>query len=472
MDVVYLIAGIAALTWGAVYALRGSLIAGCLALLVIAACFGHHFLSFRLGPVPLTLDRIMLAILGVAYIVQNRLGRTEPKRLGRVDLLLLAFLGVLVASGCYGGWGGNQAGPGGDGGPVFRLIAGYMIPFAVYWIARQSPLHRSNVSIIHGTLVGLGVYLGVTALLEISGQWWAVFPRHIADAEAGLHFGRARGPMLHSVSFGLYLGVCTLAAWTWRWRFGRAGQLAIFLLMPLFLTGIYFSYTRSVWMGAGLGLLIVLALTLRGVWRPLVLGSIVGAGLLLVTTQMDQLKSFRRESSAEDSGRSVDLRGAFAYISWQMFLDRPLMGVGFGQFPEAKKPYLADRSTDLYLEVARDYSHHNGFLSILTETGLIGMALFLAVLFGWGRTAWQLCRRADAPDWVRSCGVLLLGALAVYACQAAFHELSYSPIDNSLIFFLAGTAVGLHAGRKAETTAAVAEPARAELGPVAAPAGG
>ncbi len=454
MDFVYLIAGIAALIWGAVFALRGSLIAGCMALLVVAACFGPHFYSFRLGPVPLTLDRIVLVLLGVAFVVQRRLGRTEPKRLGRVDLLLLAFLGVLFASAFYGGWGGNQTGGADDGGPAFRLIVGYIIPFAVYWIARQSPLSRANVSIIHGTLVGLGVYLGVTALLEISGQWWAVFPRHIADEEIGLHFGRARGPMLHSVSLGFYLAVCMLAAWTWRWRFGRVGQLAIFLLIPLFLAGIYFSYTRSVWMGAGLGMLVVLALTLRGAWRPLVLGSIVGAGLLLVATQMDQLKSFQRESSAEDSGRSVDLRGAFAYISWQMFLDRPLMGVGFGQFPEAKKPYLADRSTNLYLEVAREYVHHNGFLSILTETGLIGMALYLAVLFGWGHAAWQLYRRPDVPDWARSCGVLLLGAMAVYVCQAAFHELSYSPIDNLLIFFLAGTVVGLHADRK------VGKPAR------------
>jgi len=62
-----------------------------------------------------------------------------------------------------------------------------------------------------------------------------------------------------------------------------------------------------------------------------------------------------------------------------MFLDRPLLGVGFGQLLEAKKAYLADRSTDLNLEATRDYIHHNGFLSILTETGLIGVAIYLAL---------------------------------------------------------------------------------------------
>jgi len=454
MDFVYLIAGVAALTWGAVYALRGSLVAGCLALLVIAACFGHDFANFHLGPVALTLDRIMLVLLGVAYVVQHRLGRTEPKRLGRVDLLLLAFLGVLVASGCYGGWAGNQSGQGGDGEPLFRLIVGYMIPFGVYWIARQSPLRRANVSCVYIALTALGVYLAVTALLEITGQWWAVFPKHIADPNVGRHFGRARGPMVHSVHFGMCLSVCLLAAWTWRRQLGRVGQLAIIALVPLMLAAIYFSYTRSVWMGAGLAVMVVLGLTLRGVWRPLVLGSMVSAAVLLAATRMDELKSFQREYSAAETGSSVDLRSSFAYISWKMFLDRPLCGVGFGQFPQAKLPYLSDRSTSLRLEETRRFVHHNGFLSVLTETGLIGMTLYLAVLIAWGRSAWQLLRDTDLPDWMRSQGILMLAVLATYICQAAFHELSYSSIENGLLFFMAGITTGLRGATQPAANAA------------------
>ena len=347
-----------------------------------------------------------------------------------------------MLSGCYGGWGGSQ---GSQAEPLFRLVAGYMTPFAIYWIARQSPLNRSSFSLIQGTLTCLGVYLAVTGLLEIAGQWWAVFPTHIADPQIGRHFGRARGPMVHSVSFGLHVGVCLFAAWMWRWRFGRAGQLAIVALMPLLLAGIYFSYTRSVWMGVGLGLLIVLGLTLRGCWRPLVLGGMVSAAVVLAATRMDKLVSFEREYEAACTGKSVELRGAFAYISWKMFLDRPLSGVGFGRFPEAKLPYLADRSTQLNLEATRALAHHSGFLSVLTETGLIGFALYMAVLAGWARAGWRLCRNATVPDWARAQGVLLLGVLGAYVCQAAFHELSYTPIDNALVFLLAGVTVGLQA---------------------------
>ncbi|MBN2473653.1 MAG: O-antigen ligase family protein [Pirellulales bacterium] len=457
MTAIYFVAAAVALIWSAIFVLRGSLTAGCLALLVAGACFGHDFLRFEVGPIPMTIDRLVVVLLLLAYAVHRRLGRTAPKPLGKTDVLLFAFLGVLAFSACYGSFGGQ-----GDGIEiVFRLLAGYLIPGVVYWIARQSPLNRSNVSLTQGVLTCLGVYLALTGLLEVSGQWWAVFPRHIADQNVGLHFGRARGPMVHAVSFGLHLGVCLLAAWLWQWRFGRPGRLVIVALVPLLLAGIYVSYTRSVWMGTGLGALIVLALTLRGSWRPLVIGGMVSAALLLVATRMDKLVSFEREYAATYTGKSVEVRGAFAYLSWQMFLDRPLLGVGFGQFPEAKLPYLADRSTEFNLEAVRPYSHHIGFLSVLTETGLVGFVLFLALLGGWVRAGWQVCRNATLPPWARAQGILLLGVLGVYLCQTAFHEMSYTPIDNALVFFLAGLTVGLRAApATADVPAAETAPAR------------
>lgn len=448
MTAIYLIAGVAVIVWAGIFVLRGSLIAGCLTFLVVAACFGHEFFNFDLGPVPLTLDRLVLVLLVVAYAVQRRLGRTDPKPLAWTDVLLMVFLGVLALSGFWGGWSGHRTGLVGHFHPLYRFTAGYLIPFAIYWIARQAPLDRSNVTRTQAALVCLGVYLAATGLLEVAGQWWAVFPRHIADPDAGIHYGRARGPMVHSVRFGLCLSVCLLAAWVWRRRLGRPGQLVIFALMPLMLAGLYFSYTRSVWMGAGLGLMVVLGLTLGPRWRALALGGMASAALLVGVTRMDQLVRFQREHSAVNTGKSVELRKSFAYISWKMFRDRPLWGVGFGQFPQAKLPYLADRSTGLHLEATRPMAHHSTLLSLLTETGLIGLAVYLGVVVGWGRAAWALCRDPKAPDWARAQGALLLGALAICLCQMAFHELSYAPIENALVFFLAGTTVGLR--RRAE----------------------
>jgi O-antigen ligase len=207
-------------------------------------------------------------------------------------------------------------------------------------------------------------------------------------------------------------------------------------------------------MGTGLGLLIVLGMTLRGHWRPLALGGMVCGAAVLAMARMDSMVRLERDNSAAAAADSVGLRGSFAYISWKMFLDRPLWGVGFGQFPDAKLPYLSDRETSLHLEGARPYTHHNTLLSVLTETGLIGVAAFMALLIAWGRTAWKLARHADAPDWARVQGILFLGALGVYLCQAVFHELSYTPATHALLFLLAGATVGLYQAAAAPQPAA------------------
>ena len=79
----------------------------------------------------------------------------------------------------------------------------------------------------------------------------------------------------------------------------------------------------------------------------LVVGGMISAALLLAATKMDSLVSFDRELPGSYAGKSVELRGEMAYVSWKMFLDHPLLGFGFDQFLKAKLPYLADRSTSL-----------------------------------------------------------------------------------------------------------------------------
>ena len=364
--------------------------------LLITACFGYEFAHFPVGPATLTLDRLALAILLGAYVLQRGLGRTARRPLEPVDLLLMSLLGLLAVSPLWGEVPINSK------SLALRLVGGYAVPFLVYWIARQTVLDRGKISQIHGFFAVLGVYLGVTGLLEITGQWWAVFPAHIADPNIGEHFGRARGPMVHAVSYGLYLGVGLLAAWIWQWRFHGLGRLALLLPVPVMLAGVYGSYTRSVWMGVGLGLVLVLALTLHGAWRWLAVGGAISAAMLVAATKMDALVSFDRELPASYTGKSVELRGEIAYVSWKMFLNRPVLGFGFDQFPQAKLPYLADRSTTLNLEATRVYVHHNTFLSLLTETGLVGLGLMLAVLVLWGRMGWRLACAADLPDWARA----------------------------------------------------------------------
>jgi len=461
MIVFYAIAALVALVWGTVYLSRGSLLAGCLVVLIVAAVFGYEFVHFDGGPLPLTLDRLLLPALVAVYAIRRWNGRVQPGPIGRTEWLLIAFLALMFVSGCLSGWQIGASGIIGNAQPLVRLMFGYCVPFAFYWIARGSRADEKQVAMVHAGLALLGVYLGVMGLLEISRQWWAVFPRHIADPAAGIHFGRARGPMVHAVRYGLWLSVCLLAAWTWRPRLPKAGQLALLALMPI----VFFSYTRSVWLGFGVGAMLVLWFSLRGRWRGLAFGAIVGVGILAALAGGDDLIGFQREQSAHETAHSAELRASFAYVSWQMFLDRPVFGFGFGQFPNAKMPYLYDRNTELDLEFIRPLVHHNHFLCVLTETGLVGFFLFLSIIGCWTVRGWTLARREDLPRHVRAQGLLLLASLAVWVAQLAFHDMSYSVIDSSLVFFLAGLTMGMRTDPGAVQAGIVSAPSTQPASP-------
>jgi O-antigen ligase len=403
--------------------------------------FGHNFVNFDLGPLPLTVDRLILGGLIGAYVVQWGLRRVDPKPWTWVEYALCGFILVLLISTFTHDWHVDKPG---KISPLWLLVAGYITPVMIYFFARDARLDARYLVASYVVITLLGLYLAVTGLAEVSRQWWAVFPKYIADPKLGIHYGRARGPMLQSHSLGFYLAVGLLCAWAWwRTRKTRESQLMLMTLFPLFLTTIFFTYTRCVWLGAALALFVVMCLTFRGAWRPLALTATLGVGLVVAVVAWDDIVGIEREAGSVAARDSVSQRAAFTYVSWAMFLDRPLFGFGFGQFTQAKRPYLSDRSTDLYLEAIRLQPHHNTFLSLLTEVGLVGLGLYLAVLVGWARRAWRLARDAFAPPIARTQGVLLLAALAFYLGPATFFDLTYSPNDHWVLFFLAGLTVGL-----------------------------
>jgi O-antigen ligase len=164
-----------------------------------------------------------------------------------------------------------------------------------------------------------------------------------------------------------------------------------------------------------------------------------------VVAGWDSLMTFKRdkELDAELTAESAKLRPVLATVAWHMFQDRPLLGFGFGQYKEVMPDYLADRTTDLPLEKARPFVQHNVFLAILTDTGLVGLTLWLAVLTGWTWYGWQIWRASDLPTWTNQLGLLFLAAVGIYVPNGLFHDVSIVAMVNMLLFFLAGAAVGL-----------------------------
>lgn len=445
MEFVMVVVGLVAVVWGAVLFLRGGMIAGCLAVLLAGTCFGHAFFHLPTKPIPVTIDRLLWLLLVAQYILWRGLGKTQSKPLAWSDALLIAFLCLLGFSTFTHDWeaGGYQ--------PAARLLFFYLMPFGLYWIARQSGLWERGTLAMFAAFAVFGLYLAATAVAERTGTNALVLPGYIASPEYPEFLGRARGPLLSPIGNGILLGTC-LAALMMAWpRAGRLGKLGVLLLVLMLSAGVAATMTRSVWIGAGLGALLIVLAALPWNYRAALLVGCVAAGVALTTTRWDSLLAFKRDKalSAQETAESVQLRPILARVAWNMFRERPLWGCGYGQYVSASREHLGDRTTDLPLEKARPYIQHNTFLSLLTETGASGAGLFLAVLALWTRDAWRLWRLQNAPLWARQAGLVFLALMANYAVNAMFHDVSIIPMIHALLFFAAGTmeAITAHAGR-------------------------
>jgi len=433
------IAALVGIVWGAVIFLRGGLLAGALTVLLAGTCCGYPALYVSAGPVPLTSDRILWALLMVQLVVWWRQGLTASRHIGRSEVLLLAFMGVLAANVAMHDWTINRY------QPVSQFVFYYLMPLGIYWAGWQARITERGLKTMFVLMGIFGVYLAVTAIAEKLELTALVFLPYISSSEYEEFLGRARGPLLNPAGNGMLLGLC-LGAGLMSWpQSPRWGRLLLVGYTALLCLGIFCTSTRSAWMGGGLGLLLLVLLVLPRVYRPwLLLAALLGSATLAVA-QWDNIVEFKRDKfvSAHDTASSAQLRPILAKIAWKMFCDHPIVGCGLGHYIDEHGKYLSDRDSDMPLEQGRGYAQHNVWLSLLTETGLIAAMLFTLVVLAWLRSGWRLWQAGNAPLWMRQQGLLFLVLAANYLVNGMFQDMTIIPMVHTILFFLAGVTVNL-----------------------------
>ncbi|MCA9131802.1 MAG: O-antigen ligase family protein [Planctomycetales bacterium] len=429
------------LLWVMIALLRGSIFLST-ALFFVATCvFPAEFYAVDALGLTWTLDRIWL--VGIAGQFAIRWYRDELRftQIESTDVAMVLFGLWLVARTLTQPLGSVLPG---QPPTLMHLVNGYMIPFFLYLALRTSRLEPARMQAALWVVSGLGIYLGLTALLEAAKLWGLVFPRFIGDPTLGIHFGRARGPMLQSVRLGISLLACMvpLVVYTlWLKPDSRWSWVVALLSLPLVFAAIFVTYTRSVWLGLAFVTLTLVTLCLQGIPRRAALFGMLSAALAVGIIKGPELVAFKREFSAAETRESTYMRAAFAYVSIEMFKDRPLAGFGFNQFQIYNRPYLADRSTNIRLESIRGYVHHNSFLSLLVDLGLIGFALYAFLGLSSAIQMLLLWQCRAVPPWARGLSLVGICIGGVHLLQMAFHEVSFSTIENSFLFAAIGLVV-------------------------------
>ncbi|MGM0490447.1 MAG: O-antigen ligase family protein [Planctomycetota bacterium] len=420
--------------WGAVFFRHAGLLGGCLGVLLLGSCFGHAYYHVNLGPLPLTAERVLLGGLLVGYLLLRARRQVDRKQLNHVDLLLIAFMLVLLVSTLTHDWRANnfQA--------LASLVFFYVVPSMLYWVARESWLSQRGLLGCLAFLAGFGIYLAVTSVFEQQQVESLVFPRYVAS-EAHVEFlGRGRGPFLNPVGNGVFLCAGLFSLLMFWPRVSRYARVLLLLIALVYLAGIFCTLTRVVWLAAGIGLMGLVVLNLPRRWGVV---AVLAAGILaagVVALKWDDLKAFKRDRhvSVAEMSRSASLRPILAYLAWRIYLDHPLLGCGYRQYETVVGHYVSDRSTTLQLERGRNFAQHNVFLALLAETGLVGMSLFLLLLTTLAQTAWRLWRASGTGLATRQMGLFMLLMLGTYVTMGMFQDLALIPMAHMLLFFLAG----------------------------------
>jgi O-antigen ligase len=436
MEFLAAIAAICLLVWTGAVLLRGGPLVGCLIFMAVATCFGYDFLNFNAG-VTLTIDRVFWIVVMLLAVIWRQRGWSVPKPLGAADKLALVLVGYLTVRTLL-------TDPHGTGMmPFVNLVLWYVMPLGIYFAMRQTRFDRRENVIVLASLTFFGLYVAAMVIAERFEVYDVLFPRYIVTSmndKTAEFVGRGRGPLLHPIITGIQLAACFFAVLMFWPRVGRLGRCGIVLSAAVFAISFYSTMTRSVWMGAGLGLVVIAGLSMPRHWRAPVLGATVLLSGIFAAANWDQFVAFKRDKNltARETADSVTLRPAMAQVAWLMIRDKPVFGCGFGQYIPEHKNYLSDRSTDLLLERTRNYAPHNLLFGIATETGLVGLGLFLALLGTWAYDAWQLWHTAEAPLWARQQGLFFLAVLSAYLVNGMFHHIALIPMSNLLLFFVAG----------------------------------
>lgn len=309
------------------------------------------------------------------------------------------------------------------------LASKFIVPFTMFHLAGLVFTSEERFRQFEIFALVVLAYLSFTAIAFLCGANFLIFPRFILDESLGFHADRARGPLLQAVANGVSLNMLgLLAVHAYRRRSVRgAKMLALLASLPL---AILATMTRAVWMSfaATVGALVFFSKN-RSLRRACIASSAlaaIGLSVMMIATSLGGALADRLQER-----EPLDYREAVYAGGWEMFLERPWTGWGFHQMPAELPRYVVGYNEKVLYP-------HNTYLELLVEHGIVGLALYLWLM-------WELWRvgRGPVPDeenrgfldeyFHRLWPILL----AVYWMNAAVVVMSYQFV-NGLLFTIAG----------------------------------
>lgn len=225
----------------------------------------------------------------------------------------------------------------------------------------------------------------VMIILRFTGMPSTIWglPTHIhIDSDPREGFMRIGGTVGQSNFAAAYLSISmTCAASVLFTSLGRLYKWLAAAVLGLGSIALILTFSRGGWLALALSLVLLCFVTWRrrglSLKAPLVV-------LLLLALLCVPFRSLIGARLFGDDRGSAQSRIPLMNLAFRIAEDHPLLGVGANNFTVAMGPYLTSEFREEFL-----FAVHNKYLLVLTETGIGGLAAFLAFYIGIVRKGWH-----------------------------------------------------------------------------------
>lgn len=283
---------------------------------------------------------------------------------------------------------------------TFALTIAIVVPYVVIsrGIRTREALYRILIAFLFSGLV-----LALLAYIEVAFQW-----RPYVDI--GMRMGliqsfmdtfyewrggflRVTATLTGPITFGFYLSF-VLAVLMFVMRLNRTPWILRFLLIGIILGAVFFTGSRGALLGSAAFLLVYFVLNMQASLRRFVLIPLLG--LAIVSTFFNT--AYRAMSGDETTTESIQSADEYGTVEYRTELLKTSLKVIPDHLWFGSRQYRADERMLTLVQGQGIVDIVNGYLSLSLEWGIVGLTLFLYVLF---RGYFLLLRIAAKEDDLR-----------------------------------------------------------------------
>jgi O-antigen ligase len=335
--------------------------------------------------------------------------------------------------------------------PVERFIViGTLMPLAMFLVGRLVFINQRAIRVLLWSMVIAAAYSAVVSIFQFAAPA-LVWPRYIVTRPTWPE--RAVGVFNQPVVNGLvlimgFLVATLIASHAVESRLLRGCAAAVAVASVY---GVYLTHTRAVWLAFAL-VVLVGAIAGRGFRSGFVLT--LGVMVLAVASYWSTFTSSDRGAGGVGSPSEVqDRLNSLATSVWA-FEQKPLIGWGIGRFAAVNTYHHQQYSPEIPWQRGFGISSHLDTLGILVELGIIGLAIWIVVLFLIYSRLVRATRQLPAREmYGRPLGLTALLCLVAQFTTGLTVDLRFFDYPNIIAMLIAGAVIGWQREQARETGA-------------------